>query len=341
MVSMRVSHTPTHFSLTSIAETGVEIVDFAPYVPAVDDAGVVTFHAARADGGSCVLAGSGGALRVVAESPTGARFISHPDTNCEGALVVYASHGPNVALRRIEGATATTLAGTSGAFSGIGPLGPTMSRAGDVAFRADTLEGGAGVFLWRAGRAISLADSSRFATFYGLPVAYADGAVAFRADTPDGRQGIYVAREGTLEAVVETGARFQKLGFFPCASDAGQVVFAATDQDGAQGIFCAAGGEARVVVDATTHGFESVRGALVDDEGAIVFFATPRGGALGVYAAGASADTPPVIAVGDARFGAPVTELALNPVSIAPGPRIAIRLRLGDGRQLVVRADPA
>jgi hypothetical protein len=188
---------------------------------------------------------------------------------------------------------------------------------------------------------VALAEATRFATFHGLPVAHGDGAVIFRADLPDGRQGIYRAREGTLDVVVETGARFQSLGFFPCANDAGQVVFAATGHDGAPGIFCAAEGEVREVVDAPARGFESVRGALVDDAGALVFFATPRGGALGAYTVGSRAETRPVIALGDAGFGAPITELALNTVSIASGPRLAIRLRLGDGRQLVVRADPA
>jgi hypothetical protein len=44
--------------------------------------------------------------------------------------------------------------------------------------------------------------------------------------------------------------------------------------------------------------------------------------------------------VGAQLFGSSVVELALNPVSLNDAEQLAIRLRLADGTQHIVRADP-
>ncbi|MCC6677322.1 MAG: hypothetical protein IT436_09270 [Phycisphaerales bacterium] len=48
-----------------------------------------------------------------------------------------------------------------------------------------------------------------------------------------------------------------------------------------------------------------------------------------------------LLEIGGPLLGSTITEFALNPVSINSAGRLAIRLRLADGRQAIVRADPA
>lgn len=309
------------YTFTVIAEAVGPFVDFAPYVAAIDDRGGVTFQATLADGGTGVWTGDGGSLTTVFTAPAdGVRAVrSHPVRTTDGTVYVYADGDDGEALLRIVEGRATRI----GTFTRVGPLGPTTNAAGQVAFRA-----GAGVFRTTGDHIVQIADG---ATFHGLPVLRDDGAVVFRADR-EGTSGIYLGDGDTLRTLVDTWGPFAALGLFPSA-DHDSVAFAAMLRGGGSGVFVVRAGRVVAIAD-TTDGFESFRGALIDGEGRVVFFATPVGGELGVYAGGER-----LIGVGDTRFGAPVTELALNPVSINAGGQLAIRLRLADGRQVVARAD--
>ena len=133
--------------MTVIATTGERFSDFSPYVAAVNDAGTVAFQAALRGGGSGVFTGSGGEVSELAAPPLLARVASHPDLNGAGATSFYADlsgGGQGVCLLR-EGRL-KTVADTRGSFVSIGPLGPTMTEAGAVAFRADRVAGVSGVF---------------------------------------------------------------------------------------------------------------------------------------------------------------------------------------------------
>jgi hypothetical protein len=48
-----------------------------------------------------------------------------------------------------------------------------------------------------------------------------------------------------------------------------------------------------------------------------------------------------VLGVGDRLHGATVVDFALNPVSVNARGQLAIRVALDDGRQFIVRGDPA
>jgi hypothetical protein len=85
--------------------------------------------------------------------------------------------------------------------------------------------------------------------------------------------------------------------------------------------------------------FASYRGALIDEAGRVVFCATPAGGALDIYR-GPDPKEDRVLGVGDACAGSTVAEFALNPVSINAAGHFAVRVRLADGRGLVLRAEP-
>ena len=331
----------TTFDLVPIADTTDRFLDFAPYVASVNDAGTVAFQATLRGGETGIFTGSGGDVVAVAESTTSVvrRFCSHPDLDNEGSSCVYgefASGGAGLVV--FEGGRGIAVADTRDRFLRIGPLGPTMHDGRRVAFRADLKEGGSGVFVLRGGSIELITDTTRFAGFQGLPVVNGGGAVVFRADLSNGGQGIYMSRGDEVETVIESGRGFRDLGYFPCVNGQGAVVFGATLEGGGSGIFRASGGQVTPVVD-TRSGFESFRGALINDADVVYFYATPPGGQLGIYTL---TDSGPqaVVSIGDPLFDSSIVELALNPVSINNEGQLAIRIRLGSGRQVIVRADP-
>jgi hypothetical protein len=180
-----------------------------------------------------------------------------------------------------------------------GPLGPTMNNRGDVAWRSDTSVH------------INDAEVAR-GHFEGLPVVNDAGSVAFRTTLSDGRHAIYL--DDRLVVAAPT------LGRFPSLNHGGTVVFVSPHavhrwRDG--------------VVE-TLHEGWGYRGALVDDEGRVVFYATPPGGTLGIYARGERV-------LGGSFDGTPIREFALNPVSINAAGEVVVRVRLEDGRQLIMR----
>jgi len=71
----------------------------------------------------------------------------------------------------------------------------------------------------------------------------------------------------------------------------------------------------------------------------VVHIATPRGGSLGLFA-GPDPEADRILALGDPLLGSTVAELASNPVSVNAAGQVAVRARLTDGRQLILRADP-
>lgn len=324
------------YTLTPVAETGAQFSGFAPYVGAIDSRGLVAFQAALAEGGSGVYTSDGGSITTVAESAAGtfAEVCSHPDINPGGSCCFYASVEPEGrAVLMVRDGEIAFLADAAG------PLGPTMNEAGAMAFRASTAGDGEGVFLCDGGVVTTIADTGgRFARFHGLPVVAGDGTVVFRADVEGGGEGVYLGDGTTVTAIAETGRGFGGFGFFPFANEPGIVAFCASPQDGGAAVFTAEDGELAVAVDSSGP-FESFRGALLDRAGRLVFYATPRGGELGLFA-GPDPEADCVLAVGSPLFGSTVAGFALNPVSINDAGQLAVRVVLGDERQLIVRADP-
>lgn len=365
------------YALTPIAETGDRFSDFSPYVPSINDAGVVAFQAAlrdaqpRAAGGakhlasqhptppSAVCIGSGGAISIVTESRAAAidAVCSHPDVNRAGAICFYARPSdagagqppspPADALFRLQDGAIARVA------QRCGPLGPTMNDAGTIAFRAALESGAQAICAWNDGTLdVLAATGDEYVAFHGLPVVNAAGAVAFRADRRDSA-GIFVGGRGGLRRIVETGERFTSLGQFPMINDAGAVAFCGTLRDtggqrggdeggrgqpGWTGLFIVSDGRAETAID-TSSDFESFRGVLLDDAGRVVFYATPRGGRLGVFS-GPDPRRDGLIGLGAELLGSEVTDFALNPVSINAAGQLALRVTLADGRQLILRADP-
>jgi hypothetical protein len=214
-----------------------------------------------------------------------------------------------------------------------------MNDAGEVAFRAELIQGVSGIFVADGGAIEMVADTEGpWSQFHGLPVINKSGAVVFRADRKDGLKGIYAADAGSIRTVVETGDVFQALGHFPSVNDHGTVAFAATLRSAGGGIFCVDEGRVTQICD-TDGAFEAYRGALITGDGAVVRIATPRGGRLGLFS-GSDPMADRILALGDALFGSTVAELASNPVSVSGTGYVVIRARLENDRQLILRVDP-
>jgi len=324
------------YTLTPIADTSDRFTDFRPYAVSLNNHGVVAFQATVTGGDSGVYTVSGGQISAVADSDTGPlrNVCSHPDINQGESACFYASFksgGREVVV--VRDGQITTVAENAG------PLGPTMNDDGTVAFRAELGSEESGIFTGSGGRVTTIATTSEvLSAFHGLPVINSRGAVVFRADLKTGAQGVYVGDGGPLTPIAETGDFFSGLGDFPIMNDAGTVAFCATLQGGGSGVFTASAGEIATVID-TSSPFESFRGVLLDSAGRMIFYATPRGGELGVFT-GRDPLGDCLLSLGAPLFGSTVVDFALNPVSMNDVGQIAIRVKLANERQLVLRADP-
>ncbi len=334
------SSTPSK-SILVIAETGERFADFAPYVASLADDGQVAFQAATRRGGTGIFVADGGPVRAIVESGDRfSEFYSHPDIDVSGTVSFYAALATGErGIFRLRADESVTIADTSEEFREIGPLGPTMNDEGVVAFRAGLETGGEGIYAGSASQAVRvIADTiDVFSGFQGLPVVDRAGAVTFRANLKDGGAGIYADQVGSFSAIAETGELFSELGAFPSANDLGSVAFCATLASGGSGLFISTACAVSAFVD-TKDPFESFRGVLINNRDDVIFYATPRGGALGIFS-GPDPAKDKVVGIGDALCNSVVTDFALNPVSFNNANQVAIRLKLADGRQLIVRAD--
>jgi len=323
--------------ITPIAWTDSRLVDFAPYVPAIDDDGSIAFQATRADGSHAILVHRAGRLETVASTGTRfSRFISHPALDEAGAVCWFAEdQGHKTALLCSSDGAVASVQSEGEILGAIGPLGPTASE-GRIAFRADRADGRAAVFLQDRGSLIEIAAAEgEVAGFQGLPVVSA-GDVLFRVDLVNGGSAIDLWHQGKIERVAVTGPRWVDLGRFPIMTPGGSVAFVATCRDGSMGMFSGKPG-AIEALPLEASKFESLRGGLITDGSHICVYATPPGGSLGIY----FGDTDrPVLEIGRPLEGSVVAEFALNPVSINRRGQVAVRVSLDDGRQTIVRIDP-
>ena len=320
-----------------LAWTGELFADFQPYVPAVDDAGSVVFQAALRGGGSGVFLARDGRIEALLGAEPGESVISHPDCNARGDMCAYlARDDGSSALVAVKAGQRITLADSrDGVFAAIGPLGPVMDAAGSVAFRATLANGSAAVCAWSRGVLRVLAHTGDgFSGFHGLPVIAGAAGVVFRADRSDGVQGVYRGLEGAVIPVVERVAGDGLLAMFPTLNAQTEAACGWVDAAGEGHLLRVADGREALAVDAGFLRFESLRGCLLGDDGELCFTGTPRGGRLGVYRV-MREGVMCLLEEGVAMAGARVQGFALNPVSIGASGRIAARMLLDDGRQVI------
>ena len=327
---------PCRFEITPIADTSGEFHDFAPFVPAVNDAGTVAFQATLLGGMSGVFIGGTGTvptMLLMATDPYSS-ICSHPDIDASGGIVCYADlpTGERAVVVSADGRAKTVALDA-------GPLGPTINDHGTVAFRTERVGASSDIQLANGDALTRIASTGDgFSAFHGLPAINGSGGIAFRADLIGGGSAICVAREAQVAAVAETGSTFDALGQFPVLADDGLVGTVARLVNGISGVFVLSGDDLEAVLD-TTGAFESFRGVLLTGDGSVFFYGTPRGGELGIFS-GPDPSQDRILGIGDPLYGSTIVEFALNPVSINRAGQLAIRVMLADDRQWIVRADP-
>lgn len=334
---------PIHaYQLTRIAATGDRFSDFSPYVASINADGMVAFQASLTGGGTGVFMGNGGFVTAATVAANGlvARICSHPAINRAREIGVYAEAGSLGSMLLTGNADRLRLFdGDTSRIGNVGPLGPTINEDGIVGFRAGLPSGDAGILKVRGGVVGVVADTSGgFARFHGLPLVDRSGDVLFRADWKAGGQGIFLSSADGIIPMIETGREFRELGQFPATNESGALAFVGIRNDGGSGVFTLEKGKLTQAIAGGGH-FDNFRGALISDSGELVFYATPRGGSLGIYF-GPDPLAHRVIGIGSAVDGSTVADFVLNPVSINGAGQLAVRLKLADGLQVIVRADP-
>lgn len=339
---MQLQHQPLR--LVPLAMNQGRLSTFAPYVPAVDDGGRVAFQATLANGHSELLVHDGAGLATWAstEDPSlpVASFRSHPDLHPGSLVCAYATlRDGSQALACLTGPGQLILLGRPPQLAGIGPLGPTMNRHGQVAVRGSLATGRSCVALIQGQDCLVLAqEDAGLKAFEGLPVVNDSGQVAFKAQHHDGSEVVALHTGQARVIVARSGAAMAEIRPFVTLDNRGRVGFAAADSSGQPALFLGSPGGCERLVG-SDEGFESYRGILVNDQGPVVFYGTPIGGTLGIYC-GPHPVKHRLLGLGDPWEGGIVSGFALNPVSVNVHGQIAVRLALADGREFIVRGDP-
>lgn len=326
---------PADPAFTPIAETGGNLADFGPYVAAINDAGIVAFRAQRPDGHTGLFLGDGGPLTAIEVEGD---LIGHPDINNaqQVSYLTRTAAGPACWLRSAAGIAARAHDG--GEIADLGPRGPVMNESGSAVFRAQLRLGGEAVYCAADGRldAVLRSDES-FLAFPGLPVLNRSGAVAFAAEFAAGGCAILLREGGRLTTIADTSDEFRELGRFPALSEAGQVAFTGTLKSGRAGLFLSTAGGCQSLTEASSP-FVSLRSVLLDGSNVPILCATRRGGELGIYR-GTGAQAKRILGLGDVFLDSTVTDFALNAVSVNAHGQLAVRVRLANGRQFILRAE--
>lgn len=332
---------PTPRRLCVIARNEPPLASFGPYVPSINDRGEVAFQATLSGGGTGVYIGSEALIEPVVEwrGTEAGSVVSHPDLSSDRGVCFYARGSPE------DGGVLVVREGvTMRVAPSFGPLGPTMNDEGDIAFRALDPDGAERVCLWNpVGVRVLASVGGDIASFEGLPVVNRAGAVAYRATLRDRTQVIRVVDADATRTIASTGAELTELSCFPSMNDRGVVVFVGISGDGGADVLAHVPGQGAHLdrlesLASLADGFESLRGALVSSRGTVVVIGTRRAGSMGVHTGLGAADR--VLCLGDPLFGSSIADFALNPVSMNSLDQLAIRVRLADSRELILRSDP-
>ncbi len=139
-----------------------------------------------------------------------------------------------------SGGPLTTIADTSGPFSGFGNGFPALNDSGTVIFPAGLDAGGVGIFTGSGGPTTTIVTSDGpFLVFGAFPAINAGGQVAFLGLLDAGGSGIFTGPDPVNDRVIAIGdplfgSTVTALEFYRGLNDAGQITFFAQLADGRQ-----------------------------------------------------------------------------------------------------------
>jgi hypothetical protein len=281
-------------------------------IPAINDAGRVTFFAQLDGGGTGIFSVLGGATATIAQSSGPfSSFSVNPSINGGGtvAFIGILDSSPQGVFTGSGGGT-TTIADTSGSFQSFGANAtiPAINDAGQTAFIA-TQDGGAGSGIFRStgGLPTTIAHSTAQFQFFGsAPSINNSGVVAFSATLDNATIGIFTGSGGPTATYVDSTGGFQSFGS-PAINDAGTVAFLGV-LDGANGVGIFTGpntilhkviktGDA--LDDSTVTGILSFLRIGINEHGQIAFAVVLMDGRQGIFRADPDFDNDDVADVID------------------------------------------
>ncbi|MBH8575013.1 hypothetical protein I8752_18730 [Nostocaceae cyanobacterium CENA369] len=204
--------------------------------PSINDKGTVAF--ADNEFGNIYI-NSNGKITSIANTNGG-----NPVINNQGTVSFIL---PDKGLVTRNGQVTTTIANTNNLFSSLSGDGSPLNEEGTVAFLANLLSGGEGIFTGNGASLTTIADTSGdFDGFGASPAINDDGKVAFWAFLKSGGEGIFTGSDIVKNKVIATGdnlldSKVTGIESFDLQglNNRGQIVFAASLANGTQGIYVA------------------------------------------------------------------------------------------------------
>jgi hypothetical protein len=218
---------------------------------------------------------------------------------------------------------------------------PDLNQAGRVVFHAKTAAPDhQWIFTGEGGALTRIVDTgSRFAMLGESPTINTSGTVAFTATATGGESGVYVAN-GTVTTIATSDAMFADFGPGISLTDTDTVVFRADLTSGQAGIYAAKAGQVTSIV-VTGGAFTAIAdGASINGAGEVAFAATIPSGSTGIFV-GPGAVPNKVILTGETVLGSKVVNVAMGRNALNESGQVAVWVELADGRQALIRADPA
>ncbi|MBS1516874.1 MAG: hypothetical protein JSS91_02175 [Bacteroidetes bacterium] len=325
-----------------IAETGDRFKDFSPYVASVNNLGEVAFQAELENGDSGIFIGNGNSIIKAADTSADSfiEFYSHPDINDNKSMCFYAEmRTGRQAVVLLKNGRSEVISLTENNCGIVGPLGPSINENDSVTFRADMNKDYSGIYVGGTSGFKKIADTENiYKEFYGIPVINNSGSVAYRAKLKNGSHGIFIYGNVTGEFKTDSISGFSDIGNFFGFNDTGILVFKAVDKNGTEGIFCYNDGQYITIAEKNDQ-FESFRNAFINNSGKIFFSANSENGHMGLYECSGE-NILKVLSNGDTMFDSVVEETAVNAVSFNDLNQISIRIKLKDGRQIILLSEP-
>lgn len=335
---------PTYqFAVIADSADGFDPFEFG--CAAINDQGQVAFRATRTNGVTIVARGTGRALTIIANNRNRFGFVGqNPAINTKGQVSFAAglTSGGEGIFRGDGGALSVIARTEPGPYSFFSDNDTALNKHGDVAFVAEldtTFDQGIFVGDGRNVQTRVLTSSSQFDGTPLAPSINDQGQVAFEAELDTGERGIFRSDGRRVVTIATDSTNLDSLRD-PHINKDGVVVFRAFRDEGGEEIVAGSGGALTTI--ATTDGpFSSFGfgGPASNEKGKFAWTATLDTGEQGLFT-GPDPATDRVIGTGDPLSGSTVTNVVFCNNGLNADGALAFQAQLGDGRTVIVRADP-
>jgi hypothetical protein len=238
-----------------------------------------------------------------------------------------------------SGGLLTTIADTSGPFSGFGYLGytPSINSSSAVAFWAQLDSGEQGIYTGNGGPVTTIADTTGpFSSFSSSPSINSFGTVAFAAGV-GGDDGIYTGNGGPITTIADISGPFRWLAS-PSINSSGTVAFVAGLDGGGVGIFTGNGGPLTAITD-TSGPFSWLAAPTINSSGSVAFMAELDAPGRGIFTF-VDGDINKVVLAGESILGSRIANISFGRQVFNDVGQVTFLAKLKDGTVGVFLATP-